>query len=381
MKKQILFIINFFFKTKKFYLKPSERKFLVFDKRNLFVLKHYIDEKKINVISTRGEDINIYVLIYTIIKYGFKNFRINYINSFINITNTKCCITLNHAYFLFYRIKELNNNVITIAFQNGHILIKDHEYKFLKILNSENKKNKKKPRCDYILTQNNFFSKSFFNKYFLAKSIEIGSYRNNFYKKNFLKRKKIISFISQYRLHFDTKNSLEKGGIYETEKKLLPMIYNFCKKNEYQFYILGSEWDENREKNFYQNIMGNEDWIFKKRTVENKSYYWTDQSELVIFVDSNLGFESLARGNKTISFNLRKNWNKAYKNWGIDFIKSKGKFWSTNFNNIEFKKLMKSNLKVNQRKWIKNNKKIINKLISYDPENKIFKKIISTIKN
>ena len=127
--------------------------------------------------------------------------------------------------------------------------------------------------------------------------------------------------------------------------------------------------------------MGNEDWIFKKRTVENKSYYWTDQSELVIFVDSNLGFESLARGNKTISFNLRKNWNKAYKNWGIDFIKSKGKFWSTNFNDIEFKKLMKSNLKVNQRKWIKNNKKIINKLISYDPENKIFKKIISTIKN
>jgi len=158
------------------------------------------------------------------------------------------------------------------------------------------------------------------------------------------------------------------------------MIYDYCKKYKYQLYILGSEWDDNREKNFYHKIIKNNDWNFKKRSVENKSYYWTDQSELVIFVDSNLGFESLARGNKTISFNLRKNWNKAYKNWGFDFLKSKGSFWTTNFNHTKFNKLVKSNLKINQKQWIKKNKRIIDKMISYDPDNKIFSKLISTIK-
>ena len=71
-------LINFFFNVKKFYLRPKKKSFLVFDKRNLFILKKYINDKNINVLSTRGEDINIYILIYTIIKYGFKNFRTNY---------------------------------------------------------------------------------------------------------------------------------------------------------------------------------------------------------------------------------------------------------------------------------------------------------------
>ncbi len=183
-------LINFFFNVKKFYLRPKKKSFLVFDKRNLFMLKKYINDKNINVLSTRGEDINIYILIYTIIKYGFKNFRTNYINSFIKITCPKCCITLNHAFFLFYKIKEQNKDIITIAVQNGHILIKDDQYRFLQILKNDFKKSKKKPKCDYILTQNDFFSKKFFNKYFNTKTIEIGSYRNNFYKKKIFKKEK-----------------------------------------------------------------------------------------------------------------------------------------------------------------------------------------------
>ena len=57
-------------------------------------------------------------------------------------------------------------------------------------------------------------------------------------------------------------------------------------KKKFEFYILGSDWDEEKEINFYEKIIGNKDWVLKKRTIHNNSYYWTDQSELTIFVDS-----------------------------------------------------------------------------------------------
>ena len=32
------------------------------------------------------------------------------------------------------------------------------------------------------------------------------------------------------------------------QKKNLPMVYKFCKENKFEFYILGSDWDEERNK-------------------------------------------------------------------------------------------------------------------------------------
>ena len=80
-----------------------------------------------------------------------------------------------------------------------------------------------------------------------------------------------------------------------------------------------------KEINFYEKIIGNKDWVFKKRTIHNNSYYWTDQSELTIFVDQ-FRIQSLARGNKTISFNLRKIGIKLIKIGGWISLLQKGNF-------------------------------------------------------
>ena len=291
------------------------------------------------------------------------------------MSKAKCCITLNHTRILFYRLKEYQKKLITISLQNGHIYVNDKYYKF----SNELKKQKKRLKVDYLFTQNKFFEEEFFKKYIDAKYLNIGSYRNNFYPKKKKSKKKIISFISQFRLHLNTKKNLLKRGFYDTEKKILPVIYRFCKKNKFRLQILGSEADEEKEKNFYKNILNNNDWIFQKRSSENKSYNFTDASELNIFVDSNLGFESLARGNKTISFNFRKTWNQSYHKWGLDFLNDKGKFWTNIYTLSELNRLMNYGIKTSQKKWKKDNIKIINKLMTYDVKNSKIKKIINKI--
>ena len=378
---KIIYILNLFLKSKKIFSKPKKKKFIIIDQRHLLHVKGFIKDliKKsdLNILPIRGEEINIYVLLYSFYKFNIdpKNIQLNYIISYIYLSQAKCCITLNHTRILFYKLKEYHKKLITISLQNGHIHVNDKYYKF----SNELKKQKNKLKADYIFTQSKFFEEKFFKKYIDAKYFDVGSYRNNFYlKKNKLK-KNVISFISQFRFHLHTKKSLLKGGFYDTEKKILPLIYNFCKKNKFRLEILGSEWDEEREKNFYKSILYNNDWVFHKRTSQNKSYNFTDTSELNIFVDSNLGFESLARGNKTVSFNFRKSWNKSYYKWNLDFLNDKGKFWTNTYNISEFNRIMKYGIHTNLKNWKKDNIKVINKLMTYDPKNSKIKKIINKI--
>ena len=80
------------------------------------------------------------------------------------------------------------------------------------------------------------------------------------------------------------------------------------------------------------------------------------KSNIVIFVDSNLGLESLARGNKTISINYRGEFHKSYINFGYDFLNKRGRFWTNYRGSNEIHKLLNYANKTSIKKWNKDNK-------------------------
>ena len=60
------------------------------------------------------------------------------------------------------------------------------------------------------------------------------------------------------------------------------------------------------EKSFYDFILSqNRKYIFKSQHSEFSSYNLIDNANLVVFIDSALGYQSLARGNKTLGICLR----------------------------------------------------------------------------
>ena len=378
--RSLIHILKIFLKAKKVFFKPLKRKYLVIDSRNFFLLKNYLGNKNFNVIHSRGEEINLYVVIYALLNLNFRNLQLSYINAYIKLTKPKCCITLNHAKLFFYQIKKYNQDLITIVFQNGHVFLKYPYSKFLNAIRQENLKfGKKNLSVDYAFSHNSYFSTNLFKKYVKCQTIEVGGFKNNHYfKKKKIKKKKIITFISQFRLDLWDTEFITKD-FYESEKLLLPNLYRFCKKNDFSLEILGSEWDPKKEINFLKKILKNNDWTFHKRTINNYSYSLTDQSSIVVFIDSNLGWESLGRGNKTVSFSLRDGYHASYYNSGFEFLKKNGNFWTTFFSDVEFNRVMNYAKNTSLKKWRTDNALLIKQIMQYDYRNKEFKKILSNI--
>lgn len=369
-------LIYLLLKSQFLFNKPIEKKYLIIDSRNKNLLFRYIDKNDSNVLHTRGECINLYVLFYSLFSFGLRDFHFSYIKSYIKLSNPEYCITLNHPKVYFYKIKNIYKNITTIVFQNGHTFIFNN--KFIEALKTESKKNKLS--ADYILTTNKFFTENLFKKYIKSKYIEVGSFKNNFYYKKIKnKKRKSIAFISQWRppeyMH-TAKNPVYT--FYNTATKILPKLQNFTNKNNLKLEIFGSEWDP-REIIFYNKILGNKNWVFQKRNTKNYSYQNTDKVEFVVFVDSSLGFESLARGNKTISFYFQTKFNNSnrFKNFGFNFLKNKGKFWTDENSDQEFNRLINYVKKIEIDQWKKENFSIINKIMQYDQNNLKFKKLLS----
>jgi surface carbohydrate biosynthesis protein len=369
-------ILKILLKSKFILQKPKKKKYLIFDGRNKNLLFKYIKNNDSSVIYTRGEEINLYVLTLSFFEFGFRNIHFNYIKTYIKFTDPKFCITLNHPKVYFYKIKNLYKNIKTIAFQNGHTFI--FNSKFIKQLKKEKKANLE---ADYIFSINNFFTKKLFRKYIKGQYIEVGSFKNNFYKKKktFQKRKS-IAFVSQWRTPESYDNQREPSilSFFNTAKKILPKLENYVIKKNLKLEILGSEWDS-REKVFYNKILKSKRWIFKNRSLKNQSYYSTDKVKFVVFVDSSLGFESLARGNKTVSFYFLDKTikTKKFNHFGFDFLKNKGNFWTNENTDQEFDRIISYVEKISNKQWKKENSSIINKIMQYDHGNHKFKKLLS----
>tara|TARA_E500000178_G_scaffold108325_1_gene108063 strand:- start:935 stop:2089 length:1155 start_codon:yes stop_codon:yes gene_type:complete len=375
----LIYYLRLFIKSKIIFSKPKKKDYLVLDKLYIQIFSKYLGKDNFNILKIRGEETNIYVLIYAIFKFGLKNLSLSYINSYIELSNAKYCLSFNHARIDFYKIKNFHKELKVIIFQNGGLNIKFPNQLFVKSL-EKSKLEKQLLQVDFFLILNDFYKKNLFSSFIKAKYINIGSYRNNFYyKKSNKVIKNVITFISQFRLH-DVHRGYKNSEFYKTEKIILPVIYNYCKKNKYKLEILGAEWEPEKEKKFYHQILNNYDWTFHKRTNKNNSYYYTDKSNIVIFVDSNLGLESLARGNKTISINYRGEFHKSYINFGYDFLNKRGRFWTNYRGSNEIHKLLNYANKTSIKKWNKDNSKIINNILEYDPDNSVFKKILANLK-
>ena len=86
---------NFFLLVKKIikakwvFIKPKQKKYLIYDSANSNYLLNYIKKKDSIIYFSRLEEINFFILIYAIINKGFKDLRKNYKFFFLILYNQK----------------------------------------------------------------------------------------------------------------------------------------------------------------------------------------------------------------------------------------------------------------------------------------------------
>ncbi len=342
----------------------KKKDILIYDGVSVAILRHIFSKEKFNVYFNRWEKINFWVLILTLLKLNYRNFnqiKKQYKKNYITLCAPKVIITFIDNNPSFYELNNIYPNAKTISIQNGVRKSND-----LKIFNK-----KKKYYCDYFFV----FSKShknFFSRVIKSKYIDTGSIKMNEYKKRFFKKKREILFISQTATHaFEIEN---------VEKFLIKNLIKICNESKINLNVLC-------KKNIKKKLIKEFNEIKSNNIFESDAnflpYEIIQKFELKVFVDSTLGLECLAIGEKALAIPLgcmtkhKKKFKikKKIERFGFPLnLSDKGYCWNNDFNYSAFKKKIFKLINLKQADWKKIHKR--NLLMNYDPGNKKLKKIL-----
>jgi len=362
---------------------PNQVDVIIYGKRGDFVIKKIIKNATHKFISNQDK-FNFIVLIKTVFKFKF-SFS-GYLEEYINIINPTLLISNidNEPFLWSFKSKYPKLNVILIQFA-----VRSRVQDLFGIKNIENLYDKKNAFVDYFFVFNNNIINEY-KKLLNANFLTIGSIINNDIIANKNTRNNEISFISQYRPNqkiypaFVIVNDIKisKETFYNTESYLLPILLKYCKNNYLKLSIIACS-NEPEEMEFYDKIIGKNEYIFYPKKDLLTSYQLMTSSLLNVCVDSTMGYESFSRGIKTVFISNRSNdlcEDSAKFGWPGKFPNF-GKFWLNDLNEIKIIEVLNSVYKMNNndfQKLVLNNSENI---MCYDKGNALLEKVVNKILN
>ena len=367
-----------FINIKKNWKKPKKAKILIYDHHLVFYFEKYIKEKNYQIYYNRFDstsEVNLFIILKCLINFDIK-FK-KYKKFYFYYVDPKIVITMDDNNPGFFKLKKEFPNLITIAIQKAW----KYDTEIDIIYQRHKKKENLDYSCDYLFCYNKYVGELFMKFIKIKKIYTIGSFMSNSQKISNIKKNYII-YISQWR-------NYEKSAIYhkdltfgdwqKNEEIFLKKLSFFIRENSYNFKVLGKLAGNSSkyEKIFYDKIFGsNYEFIFQNDSRDR--YKILDHAKLTVSLESTLGYENLARGNKTIFFSIR-----SIPKLDFDCIRfcwpehkgEKGPNWTNLISYSEFKRLFslidlsednwKEILKINFKDTIQfdtNNSKLINLL-------------------
>ena len=367
--------------AKYYFSGPKKNKILVYDSDGLRLFKRIFKNVNCGVLFIRGERIYLNLIFKAIIIKIIKNlsFTDSYKLLYFEKVQPNIILTFNDTNFSFFKIHNYYKKAKIVSVQNSY---RSNE-------NNDFKKSTDKLYADHIFVFSRAFKK-LYEKYINGKVIVLGSPISNSIKIKKLKKKnkKKILFISQFsdrniNANFNFKH--KKKNYLENYKKVDCKIANFLNnlfyRTKYEFFILGryNPKINPKELNFFkENLDKKFNYIPNQSIV--KTYQELEGSELVVFVDSTLGYESLCRNCKVVSISFRSEFLKVNEikfGWPENLKNKKKSFWTNKYSEKDIKKLIEKNLNISRRSWSKKNKATIEKIMTYNSNNNLLRREIS----
>lgn len=358
-----------------FFFRPESKKILVFDREGSNVFSFFFKKNDFEIMDRRKESINLYVIIITLFKSGLNQFVRNYFKNYIEIVKPKIVITFIDNNFRFFLLKKDYSKAKYICIQNGN---RDENF-FIELKKYYDLN--KNLEIDYFFVFNKIMQKKL-SPYIKSKYYYIGSIKNNFYfkKKNIKHRyKKYITFITQTTSAFRPIEAI----VFKELKK-------FCSQKKINLVFLEKKNSDIFNEDFFRNKFGSDGWIYEKHKNIQNTYEVINQSFMVIFIDSTLGYEALSKGirvacfpYKSLNKNFRKNniHNNLLPNkfgYPGNFA-NKGPFWSNYANKDMIIPILNKVYNYKHNQWNKIFNKYSSLIMKYDSKNKIIKKVLRNI--
>jgi hypothetical protein len=352
------------------FSKPPKKKILVFDRASSDALKLFISNHQFEILDRRKESVNIYVAVTTFLKSGLKDFKSNYFKNYLLAVNPRIVITFIDNNFTFFLLKKLFPGPKYICIQNGNR--NEIFFKELKKFYNLNKN----LEIDYFFVFNKNIIKHL-SSFVKSKYYSIGSIKNNhFVKKKKINEKKYILFVTQTTSNFRI-----------AETYVFQELNKFCSQKKIKLIFLEKKKSNIFNENFFRDKLKSSNWVYVKYIDIKSTYEIINKSLMVIFLDSTLGYEALSKGIKVACFPYG-SLNKSFGNHDIqqtqapikfgypNKFNNSGPFWSNHANKDLIIPLLEKVYNYKSYEWNKIYKKYSSKIMEYDSNNKILKKIL-----
>ena len=377
LKAKIQSFYKVFIAPPKEWRLPRKCEVLIYDVCGAEVLEPYLSKYLTTKMALRGESINVPCIVHAIFRLKFwkGDPRGAYIESFVKLASPKVVVTFIDNDEYFYSISRIFSNVKSIFLQNGSR--GESGDVFSRLIKSD------KYHVDYMLVHGSAIGHHY-SKYLSGQFLPIGSLKNNAVIPENIVDLDTVLFVSQ--LNSSPLNSdvfyFEYDGtpvyynqFYAAEIKVLKFLDKWCAENSKQLRICGREQhDYEAEKQFYTDQLTQCIWEYIPRVGHFSSYKLVDNAEIVVFIDSTVGYESIGRGKKTAAFTCRGQSifsNAANFGWPLN-LPNNGPFWTNTQDEAEFQRVMDYLNSVDDESWEQTRLSFASELIEFNPGNTHF---------
>lgn len=363
LKKNLFIIYKIIFFSKWIFTKPKKNYLLLYDGNNKNAFNLLFKNEKFSTLYTRYEQINIYILIYTLLKKGFLNIKVNYKISYFKLVAPKIVITLIDENIEFYKFKNIYPDTKYISVQIG---LKNKEF-FNRIKDYKIKNKNYIFKSDYMFVLGDH-DKQKYSDYISGKIFSLGSLRNNSYpiKKNYYGKIKEILFIgggAEWRIPLQKRKKTRDYIIFHYLK-------NYCRGKKINLKFLSGR--IHTSENFYRDYYEDKDWELIQRSPE--SYNIINKSQFIVFNCSTMGYEALAKNIKGACFPEKFPFLLSHHGYG-----DSGFFWSEKIDQKILNKKIDKIIETKNTIWKQKALPTARKIVNYNPYNTTFKKIIDKI--
>jgi len=231
-----------------------------------------------------------------------------------------------------------------------------------------------------------------FHNYFknngTSKVVTSGNIKNNHFDSSFKKERSIL-FISQYfptnEIKLGIKRIENQNFFFNIDQPIIKICEEFAHRNNAKLFILGrpsniSKFRE-QEANYYRNILRSAK--IKSRNNEHFCYEEIRKHNLVVTVDSNLGYEAGAKGIKVCFFPLRSSLlNLSDRKFGFPKpFPEIGFCWSNKYDRAKILEIIHKNFYSSRKAFCANINQIgFDNVMIFNPNNTIIKEELCKIK-
>jgi surface carbohydrate biosynthesis protein len=370
--------VAFFIRAKKIWGLPRQSDVLIYDATSHEITLEYLKPWNPEVLHVRGEQIYLRLFFLSLFRCGA---RLNaYADCFIEKVCPRLMVTFIDNNPRFYTISQRHPGVKTLLIQNGWRT----QHPGWGVFEEMDRGNF---FIDYMLLFGSVGAEKY-AQYITGNIVLMGSIKNNYIRKEKLSERGVMAFVSSW-----TPAGYILGGVFteaedfneKIDRPIIQCLVRYAEENRKKLVFIPRNCRDNelraKEEAYFRELLGC-DPEFLEPKEPYPGYSSVDYAEVVVTSDSTLGYESIARGNKTAIFSFR---SKFCKSWEGDFgwpreFQGEGPFWTMNPEPDSFVRILDYLFEIDNVQWCKDIEAVnFSSYMVYNPGNTILRSTFENI--